>query len=108
MATGEANCKRCGCRLARGDVQQMAVFYRTEETALVAAQYVCPRCGATEWQRYDGEPFGAEAPAVTATERQVSVAAPCDHPITFDEYLDFILALIELSPADMRALHESV
>jgi predicted RNA-binding Zn-ribbon protein involved in translation (DUF1610 family) len=61
MSAGSAECRSCGCHLEHGDVRQLAVYYRSEEASLVAVQYVCPQCGASEWQKYEPEEWAEEA-----------------------------------------------
>ncbi len=50
MATPSGECKACGCGLNHADVRQLALYYRQEQPSLVAVQYVCPRCGHSEWR----------------------------------------------------------
>lgn len=66
MATASLECKSCGCHLDHGDVRQLALYYRQEHPSMVAVQYVCPRCGTTEWQQYDPTEWRGEAMGLAA------------------------------------------
>lgn len=125
METSNGECKACGCGLDHADVRQLALYYRQEQPSLVAVQYVCPRCGHTEWRQQrpgdlereatsllgDWEHVAAElglrpkcAASVTAVaEPQV---APELAAISLDDYIDFGARLEGLTAADLRVLSE--
>lgn len=114
MATSDGLCcKRCGSRLEPSDLRQMAVYYRTENTSLLAVQYVCPDCGVTEWQRCPGErwPLGLDPSTVPVVDLG-STSAPAAEtrsydlaqPISTDEYIEFCVRLARLTPADLAQL----
>ncbi|NUQ01355.1 MAG: hypothetical protein HUU35_16045 [Armatimonadetes bacterium] len=121
-------CKSCGCQMNHADVRQLALYYRQEHPSMVAVQYVCPRCGATEWQQYDPTEWADErsgTPDWTALVRdlglrgekagEVQIAEateqrPAYDPsqaITMDEYIDFGCRVAQLGAADLRMLSEA-
>jgi len=126
MARQNGECKACGCGLNHADVRQMALYYRQEQPSLVAVQYVCPRCGHTEWRHQRPADLEHEASAMlgdwsniarelglSGRARAATVAVPpCDETapaapaITLDEYIDFGRRLAQLTPADLQQLHE--
>ena len=116
MSTDKLACKACGCHLEHSDVRQLAVYYRAVDASLVAVQYVCPRCGATEWQRYQAEDWAAMselagdlptpaelAEVVDDSRHELSEAAPRG-PISVDEVIDFGLRVRALRDEDLAEL----
>lgn len=122
-------CKACGCHLNHADVRQLALYYRHEQPSMVAVQYVCPRCGATEWQQYDPSEWQSErsddSRDWTTLIREIGVQAArgerrvapgpeigwaidLDRAITLDEYIDFGCRVAQLSTSDLRALLTTV
>lgn len=126
MATPSGECKACGCGLNHADVRQLALYYRQEQPSLVAVQYVCPRCGHSEWRHQRPADLEREASAMlgdwqhiarelglAAREPAAAIAAlPSAAPaselqaITLDEYIDFGQRLTHLSAQDLRQLDE--
>lgn len=126
--TSNQECARCGCGLDRHDVRQLALYYHHDEPALLAVQYVCPRCGATGWQRHDPaewlanlaggwEQLAAELELETnvaeTDEASLSRTEPDEgfdprDPISVDEVIAFGERLERLSAADLQALWDSV
>ncbi|MBI5833160.1 MAG: hypothetical protein HZB16_12750 [Armatimonadetes bacterium] len=116
MSTDKLVCKACGCHLEHSDVRQLAVYYRSVDASLVAVQYVCPRCGATEWQRYQAEDWAAmsevasDLPSPSELREALEdspdevVGAVPPGPITVDEVIDFGLRIRALAPGDLAEL----
>ena len=124
MTTSNGECKACGCGLNHADVRQLALYYRQEQPSLVAVQYVCPRCGHSEWRQqrpsdleregtsllgdweHVAEELGLTArngTSIAAVGQQVEVA-PEPPAISLDEYIDFGARLERLDAADLAAL----
>lgn len=124
MSTDNLVCKACGCHLEHSDVRQMAVYYRSVDASLVAVQYVCPRCGATEWQRYQAEDWAAmaeqagELPSPTELREAMdeseeepeaeATGSRLSGPITVDEVIDFGLRIRSLRAGDLDDLRASL
>jgi hypothetical protein len=113
MSNDESLCRSCGCHLAQSDVRQLAVYYRSEQASLVAVQYVCPRCGRSEWQQYDARewPIGADPSVLFEAAEPLAfepAAVPSQPPISLDECIDFGLELARMGPEQWQALRESV
>lgn len=125
MATHSSECKVCGCGLNHADVRQLALYYRQEQPSLVAVQYVCPRCGHSEWRHQrptelerdgglllgDWACVARELGLLPAAPVAVVAAAPpaqagAAGAITLDEYIDFGQRLARLTPGDLQALHD--
>jgi hypothetical protein len=113
MSTDNVACKACGCGLEHSDVRQLAVYYRSEHPSVVAVQYVCPRCGSAEWQRYDADewphpPAEQFEPAIPAEHLELpaddSFVANPRSLISLDEYIDFGVRLARLSREDLMEL----
>ncbi len=130
---GNGECKACGCHLNHADVRQLALYYRQEQPSMIAVQYLCPRCGATEWHQYDPSEWQDATVTLTADwshlaadlgllgagaasrDREQAVVvetppapAPAPEPrgaISLDEYIDFGCRLAQLGVADLRRLH---